>query len=89
MTSSFVTFNGLSHNASYMSPTLLSLSLNASDISATGSFPVSVTNPAPGGGTSTVNFSVVTGTPTGTFPVTVTATGAGVTHTFTFQLIIQ
>lgn len=90
ITNSSVTFNGVSHNASYMSATQLSVWLTDVDLSATGAFPVKVTNPAPGGGTSAaVNFNVETGTPTGNFPVTVTATGAGFTHTFSFTLSIQ
>ena len=90
ISSSAVAFNGLSHQPSYMSANQLSVWLTAADLSGTGTFPVTVTNSAPGGGTSAaVNFNVVTGTPSGTFPVSVTATGAGFTHTFTFTLVIQ
>jgi hypothetical protein len=60
---STVTYNGVAHTATFLSATQLTIQLNAGDQSAAGSFPVVVTNPAPGGGSSnTVNFTV-------TFPV--------------------
>jgi uncharacterized protein (TIGR03437 family) len=57
--SSSVTFNGVSHTTSVLSPTLLTITLSASDLATAGSFPIVVTNPAPGGGASNqVNFVV-------------------------------
>lgn len=56
---STVTFNGVAHAATYESGTQLTIALTATDLAAAGSFPVVVTNPAPGGGPSTaVNFTV-------------------------------
>ncbi len=90
MSSSSVTYNGVSHSASFVNASQMSLSLSTIDIAATGQFPVIVTNPAPGGGPSTAsNFGVVTGTPTGTFNVTVTATSGSLTHTTNLTLVVQ
>jgi hypothetical protein len=87
---STVTYNNVAHAATYSSASQLSISLTAADIAATGSFPVVVTNPTPGGGASSaVNFNVVTGTPTGTFNVTVSGTSGSLTHTTTFTLTVQ
>jgi len=87
---STVTYNNVAHAATYSSASQLSISLTAADIAATGSFPVVVTNPTPGGGASgAVNFNVVTGTPTGTFNVTVSGTSGSLTHTTTFTLTVQ
>jgi hypothetical protein len=87
---SAVTYNNAAHSAGYGGPTQLSITLTPSDMATTGSYPVVVTNPAPGGGASSgVNFNVVTGTPTGNFNVTVTATSGSLTHTTTFTLTVQ
>jgi hypothetical protein len=86
---STVTYNGTPHAATYNGSQLL-LNLSSSDMATTGTFPVVVTNPAPGGGSSSpADFNVVTGTPTGTFNVTVSATGPSTTHTATFALTVQ
>jgi hypothetical protein len=88
--SSTVSYNGVSRAAKYVSASQLSILLNANDLTAMGSYPVVVTNPAPGGGNSNpVNFSVVQGTPTGTFNVTVTATSGPLINTTTFSLMVQ
>jgi hypothetical protein len=59
LSSSTVTFNGVAHSVSYVNAGQLTISLSASDQTATGSFPVIVTNPAPGGGSSpAMNFAV-------------------------------
>jgi Pro-kumamolisin, activation domain/Bacterial Ig-like domain (group 3) len=88
--SSTVTYNGTAHVSTFVAATQISLALNSSDVANTGSYPIAVTNPAPGGGTSSaVNFSVVTGTPAGTFPVTVTATSGSLTNSTTFNLVVQ
>lgn len=90
MSTSSVTYNGVAHTATYTSSTQLSISLGASDLATTGNFPVVVTNPAPGGGSSSpTNFNVVTGTPTGSFTVTVTATSGTLIHNTTFTLTVQ
>jgi Big-like domain-containing protein len=90
ISSSAVTYNGTAHTATYVSGTQLTINLTASDMAATGSFPVVVTNPAPGGGSSSPsNFTVTTGTPVGTFPVTVTATSGTTQHSTTFNLVVQ
>jgi hypothetical protein len=88
--SSTVTYNGVAHTVTSATATQLYTAVSASDISATGSFPVVVTNPAPGGGSSgPVNFDVVTGTPTGTFNVTVTGTSGSLTNSIAFPLTVQ
>jgi len=50
---STVTFNNIPHTASYISPNTLTIQLSAGDQSTLGSYPVVVTNPGPGGGSST------------------------------------
>jgi hypothetical protein len=85
-----VTYNGAFHAATYVSASQLSILLSANDLATTGSYPIVVTNPSPGGGTSSpMAFSVVTGTPTGTFNVTVTASSGSITHTTNFSLVVQ
>jgi subtilase family serine protease len=90
MSSSIVTYNAVPHTVSYTSASQISISLSASDLATTGTYPVVVTNPAPGGGASNpVNFGVVTGTPTGTFNLFVTATSGPLTDTTDFALVVQ
>jgi len=90
MSGSTVTYNNVAHTAAYTSASQLAISLTTADMASTGSFPVVVTNPTPGGGASgAVNFNVVTGTPTGTFTVTVSGTSGSLTHTTTFTLTVQ
>jgi trimeric autotransporter adhesin len=90
MNTSIVTYNNLTHQSTFTSSSQLSIALTASDLAATGNYPVVVTNQAPGGGASgSVNFDVVTGTPTGTFNVTVSGSSGSVTHTTTFSLTVQ
>src|ERR1017187_4158007 len=50
--SSAVTFNSVSHAATFVNSSRLTISLSASDLAAVGSFAVVVSNPAPGGGAS-------------------------------------
>jgi hypothetical protein len=57
--SSSVTFNQVSHASSFVNGNQLMTALNATDLSTTGSFPVVVTNPAPGGGDSNAAFFTV------------------------------
>ncbi len=60
--SSIVKWNGVSKTTTYISPTQLTAAIPSSDLLGAGSYSVTVTNPAPGGGTSnaqtfTVNTS--------------------------------
>ncbi len=65
VSSSTVTYNGVAHTATYVSSTQLTISLSTSDLAAAGTYPVVVTNPAPGGGASnSVNLTVNNGVPT-------------------------
>ena len=87
---STVTYNNVAHAATYTSASQLAISLTTADMAATGSFPLVVTNPTPGGGTSSaVNFNVVSGTPVGSFNVIVTGTSGSLTHTTNFTLTIN
>ena len=66
---STVTYNGAAHTATYVNSNRLTILLSASDQATTGTYPVVVTNPAPGGGASnslifTVNTVDVFGAPT-------------------------
>ncbi len=62
LSSSTVIYNGVAHPASFVSSTQLNITLSASDQTTAGAYPVVVTNPAPGGGTSnTVNFTITSG----------------------------
>ena len=59
LASSTVTFNGVSHAATYVSPTEVTISLSTSDLYALGTYMVVVSNPVPGGGASSpVAFQV-------------------------------
>jgi len=86
-----VTFNGTSHLAIFVNSTQLTISLTLSDLATAGSYPVVVTNPAPGGVASpAVNFTVnsdnpvptitslsIFGFPEGASPQTLTIVGTG------------
>jgi hypothetical protein len=52
LAASAVTFNGNARTATFLNAAQLTISLNSSDLSKSGTFPVVVTNPAPGGGSS-------------------------------------
>jgi hypothetical protein len=87
---SLVTYGGGQHPFFLNSANQIGLELSANDVATLGKFPVEVTNPTPGGGTSnSMDFNVTTGTPTGFFPITVTATSGSVSHTATFYLTVQ
>jgi len=59
ISTSTATFNGVAHTATFISSTQLTIMLTASDQATAGSYPVVVTNPAPGGGPSNaVDFTV-------------------------------
>jgi hypothetical protein len=56
---STVTYHGVAHPAIHVSATKLTISLSTSDQARAGTYPVVVTNPAPGGGASnSVDFTV-------------------------------
>ncbi|MDP3948684.1 MAG: IPT/TIG domain-containing protein [bacterium] len=50
--SSVINFNGVAKTTSFVSTSQLTASILASDVAAAGAYPVTVTNPSPGGGTS-------------------------------------
>src|ERR1039457_1115801 len=52
LSTSTVTFNSVAHAATYVSASQLTISLTTADLATAGSYPVVVTNPAPGGGPS-------------------------------------
>ena len=85
LTTSVVNFNGLPRPTTFFSATLLTIALSAADQSTAGSYPVTVSNPAPGGGTSNpVNFTVNPGAclaPSNLVAGSVTSTSATVTFT--------
>ena len=65
LASSTVTYNGVGHAATFVSSTQLSIGLTAADQAAAGTYAVVVTNPAPGGGTSSpLNFAINNPAPT-------------------------
>ncbi len=67
LSTSTVTYNGAGHAATFVNAMQLTIQLTAGDQAVAGMFPVIVTNPAPGGGSSgPVNFTV---TASGTNPV--------------------
>ena len=56
---SVVRWNGANRTTTFVSATQLTASITAADIAVAGTFPVTIFNPTPGGGTSTaVNFTV-------------------------------
>jgi hypothetical protein len=90
LSTSTVTYNGTLHNSSLQSATQIQIALGPNDVAATGSYPVVVTNPSPGGGSSApMNFSIVTGTPTGFFSPNMNATLGPITHSAQLSMQIQ
>ena len=90
VTGTVINFNGTALATTYGSATQVSALVPAASLATAGSFPVTATNPAPGGGTSAaVNFTVTTPAPTitsftptsglGNGTVTVTVTGTNFT----------
>jgi hypothetical protein len=79
ISSSSVSFNGTAHTASFVSSSVLTISLSASDQANAGTFAVTVTNPSPGGGSSSKNFAVNYPAPTvsSLLPATATIGAAG------------
>ena len=70
LSNSTVTFNSVAHAATYVSSSQLTISLTTADLATAGSYPVVVTNPAPGGGSSTPTSFTVSAT-TGTLAISV------------------
>ena len=59
VSTSTVTFNAVPHTTTYVSATELKITLSTTDLGTAGTYPVVVTNPAPGGGASnSKNFTV-------------------------------
>jgi hypothetical protein len=57
--SSVVNFNGKAEPTTFVSATQITAAIPATDVATAGAFPVTVTNPAPGGGTTApVNFTI-------------------------------
>jgi uncharacterized protein (TIGR03437 family) len=98
ITSSAVTFNGIAHQASLVNGSQLAITLSASDLAIAGTFPVVVTNPSPGGGTSKAAIFTVSSTANpvpaitslipasagaGTGPLTLNINGSGFTGSST------
>jgi len=77
LTTSTATYNGVAHTVTFSSSTVISITLSAADQANAGTFPVVVTNPAPGGGASnSMNFTVNNPVPTIT-SLSPTSTAAG------------
>ena len=77
LSSSTVTYDGVAHTATFVNSGQLTILLSASDQATTGSFPVVVTSPAPGGGSSnSSNFAV--NAPTGVITVNIGGLPTGV-----------
>ena len=79
ISSSVVNFNGTARTTTYISATQVKAALFATDVAAAGTFPVTVTNPTPGGGTSnSVNFTVNAATVNNPVPTITTLQPASV-----------
>ena len=52
VSTSTATYNSVAHTATYVSSAQLKITLSATDLVTAGTYPVVVTNPAPGGGAS-------------------------------------
>lgn len=59
LTSSTVTFDGIGHSATFLNTSQLTISLTSADLGTPGTYPVVVTNPAPGGGASPASYFTV------------------------------
>ena len=79
-------WNGSARTTTYVSPTQLTAAITAADIASAGTFPVTVFNPTPGGGTSNaVNFTVIATNPVPTLTTLSpsSATAGGIAFTLT------
>jgi len=81
---STVQYSGSARTTTFVSATQVTAAITAADIAAVGAFPVTVTNPTPGGGTSAaVNFNVTNPPPTITTLSPSSATAGGAAFTLT------
>ncbi len=65
VSTSTVRFNGSSRTTTFVSSTQLTATITADDVDSGGTYPITVNNPTPGGGTSSsINFSVTNPVPT-------------------------
>ena len=64
LSTSTVNFKSVAHTASFVSSTQLRITLSANDQAIGGTYAVAVSNPAPGGGGSSANFTVSNLAPT-------------------------
>ena len=84
VSTSVVNFNGAAKTTTFVNVTQLTAAIAAADIAAGGTLPVTVTNAAPGGGTSApTNFIVNNPLPTITSLAPSTATDGGAAFTLT------
>ena len=86
VSTSTVTYNSVAHTPTYVSSAQLKITLSATDLVTAGTYPVVVTNPAPGGGASNaVSFTVGNPLPaiTSLSPASATAGAAAETVTIT------
>jgi hypothetical protein len=84
LSTSTVTYNGVAHQATFVTGGQLTIQLSAADLAVAGSFAVIVTSPAPGGGASTpANLTVNNPVPaiTSLSPASLTAGSAAQTLT--------
>src|SRR5206468_2071889 len=91
---SVVRWNGGDRATTFLSSTLLTASIPASNISSAGTAAVTVFNPSPGGGTSnTVNFSITASNPvpsiSGLSPTSAVAGGAAFNLTVNGSIFIS
>jgi hypothetical protein len=94
LASSTVTFGGQSRTLNFVSSSKVTIDLLATDLQTPGSFPLVITNPAPGGGASnSFNFTVVALNPvpviSGLSPSSATAGGAALTLTVNGSGFVQ
>lgn len=86
VTTSTATYNGVAHTLTYVSSTQVTIQLSTGDQATGGTYPVVVTNPAPGGGSSnSVNFTVNNPVPTITTLSPSTAPAGSAAQTLTIN----
>ncbi|MCC3152020.1 DUF4394 domain-containing protein [Hymenobacter sp. BT770] len=92
LASSVVNFNGAARTTTFVSATQLTIALSAADQATPGAYPVTVTNPAPGGGTSAAATFTVNAVPVPAPTLAVTQGGTsypnnGTAYNFGNQLV--
>lgn len=89
VTGSTVNWNGSPRTTTYVSATQLNAAIPTTDLTGTGIFPITVFNPAPGGGTSSILNFTVSPPPTADLHMTKTAlpnlveAGSNISYTLT------